>query len=301
MKPDQAKGVAGQITWFDGSAGGKACCFITGDMRTISGGRLGRNHTLEDVPTCYVRDRVMDYINDQLPEEKRADVRRAVFSDLTEAEINLYSALIAEERIEAEAETPPPKRRGTSRPQLDRQQEVLCTIDDEIDLEPRFLRVIPRDMFSSIKSSVVKTRGADPLPVERLVEVDDHIFHDCDQVRAMVRRFITTGEWTMDEFRLTLGGVTRAQLNTFLEHRGPRNGLRCKAFQLCWEFFHRREKLSLPLTGAGSVRDEHLLERRAAKQRAAQRRAAKRSRAGGDAEDCRGGKRRKSDSTEEGA
>jgi hypothetical protein len=112
MKPDQAKGVAGQITWFDGSAGGKACCFITGDMRTISGGRLGRNHTLEDVPTCYVRDRVMDYINDQLPEEKRADVRRAVFSDLTEAEINLYSALIAEERIEAEAETPPPQETG---------------------------------------------------------------------------------------------------------------------------------------------------------------------------------------------
>jgi hypothetical protein len=268
-----------------------------GDMCTISGGRLGRDHTLEDVPTCYVRDRVMDYINDQLPEEKRADVRRAVFSDLTEAEINQYSALIAEERIEAEA--PSPRRPGASR-QLDRQQEVLCTIDDTIDLEPGLSRVRRRNM-SSIISSVVKARGVGPLPAERLVQVDDDIFHDCDQVRAMVRRFITTGEWTMDDFRLTLGGVTRAQLNTFLEHRGPRNGLRCKAFQLCWEFFHRREKLSLPLTEAGSVRDERLLERRAAKQRAAQRRAAKRSRVAGDAEDCRSGKRRKSDSTEDGA
>ena len=271
-----------------------------GDMRTITGGRLGRDHTLEDVPTCYVRDRVMDYINDQLPEETRADVRRAVFSDLTEAEINQYSALIAEERIEAENETPPPSRPGASR-HLDRQQEVLCAIDDAIDLEPGLSPVLRRNISSSITSSVVKTRGVDPLPVERLVQVDDEIHHDCDQVRAMVRRFITTGEWTMDEFRLTLGGVTRAQLNTFLEHRGPRNGLRCKAFQLCWEFFHRRQKLSLPLTEAGPVRDERLLERRAAKQSAAQRRAAKRSRAGGDADDFRNGKRHKSGSKEEGA
>jgi hypothetical protein len=241
----------------------------------------------------------MDYIDDQLPEENRADVRRAVFSDLTEAEINLYSSLIAKERIEDN--TPSPKTPAPSR-HLHRQQEVLCTIDDTIDLEPGLSRVARRHVFSSLSSSVVKTGYRDRLPVEHLVQVDDDIYHDCDQVRAMVRRFITTGEWTMDEFRQTLGGVTRAQLNTFLEHRGPRNGLRCKAFKRCWEFFHRREKLSLPLTGAGPLRDENLLERRAAKQRAAQRRAAKkRSSAGGDAEDCRGGKKRKSDSTKDGA
>lgn len=301
LEPKRAKSIAGQITWIDGSAGGKASCIINGSFCDVRGGRLGRDHTLQDVPTCYVRDRVMDYINDQLPDHKRGAVRRAVFSDLTEAEINLYSTLIADQRIEAEK--PPPRQPGAAR-LLDQQRALLGAIDEDmVDLTPNPFPIAERNLSTMplLSWSVVRPRFPDQLPTECPGGLDLDIYYDCDQIRAMIKLFISTGEWTMDEFRMALGGVTRAQLNTFLGHDGPLNGLRCKAFQLCWEFFHRREMLDLPLEGAGSVRDERLLERRAAKLRTAERRAAKRRSTDGDAEDSRGGKRRKSDSAEEGA
>ncbi|KAH6853195.1 hypothetical protein B0I37DRAFT_400416 [Chaetomium sp. MPI-CAGE-AT-0009] len=310
LNPRQTLAVRGQITWFDGAAGGKVSCSVSVGSWEVRGGRLGRDHTLEDVPTCYVRDRIMDYINDQLPEGKRAAARRAAFSDLNEAEINQYSTLIANERAEAEKpsreltplQTAPPPNHHHQQEQeeasiaeyyatvgdwrslrhLDRQEELLRSIDDTVELTPRPLVVLRRNVSRlHLSRSVIKPGYSNPLPAERLVQVDDDIYHDCDQVRAMIKHFIDGGEWTIDEFRVALGGVSRDQLNTFLGHRGARNGIRCKAFQLCWEFFHRRDKLSLPLVGAGPGRDEDLL----------QPRAVKRCSTGGGAEECRGGKR----------
>jgi hypothetical protein len=117
---------------------------------------------------------------------------------------------------------------------------------------------------SVVRPPAVNRPGSwQPLPAEWHIEVNRDIFYDCDQVRAMVKRFVDEGEWTIDEFRAALGSedglVTREQLNNFLGQSGPRNGIRCKAFPLCWEFFHRREKLSLPLAGASARRDEALL------------------------------------------
>ncbi|KAK4236853.1 hypothetical protein C8A03DRAFT_35236 [Achaetomium macrosporum] len=292
LTPEQTRSVRGQITWWDGMAGGKVTCSVTVGSWEVRGGRLGRDHTLEDVPTCYLRDRIMDYINDIVPEEKRTAARRAVFSDLTDAEINQYSMLIAgqDKRLMAEEPSREASPMPTAKPSrhLDRQDELLRSIDGAVDLTPHPELVLRRwEFHGAITRSVVKPNCREPLPAERLIQVDCDIHYDCDQVRAMIKRFIDGGQWSLEEFRTALcgagGGVTREQLNTFLGHRGERNGIRSKAFQLCWSFFHRREKLSLPLAGAGARRDEALLRLRAGKRR---------STGGGD-EGSQGGKRRR--------
>lgn len=292
MKHERVLALRAYITWRDAMAGSHLI-FMTGAWK-VSGGRLGRDHTLEDVPNCYVRDLVMDYINTELPADTKQAAREAVFSDLTKAEIHSYSILIAERRakLEAEDESPAPNpapltlaeresEYETIRRQyyhivgkagemkhIARQQEALEAIDDAVDLTPRGNHVAFRNFDTQfrVSRSVVCPSSA-PLPAEQEVEVEGGVTHDCDQVRAMIKRFVSEGEWTIDEFRLALGGVMRPQLNSFLEQMGPANGAKGRAFQLCWEFFYRREKLGLPLVGAGWRRDEDLLRKRGAKRR----------------------------------
>lgn len=62
----------------------------------VMGGRLGRDHTLEDVPHHFLRDCLMDYINRTIAAEHQDDARKAVFPDLTPAEIEEYSTIVAE-------------------------------------------------------------------------------------------------------------------------------------------------------------------------------------------------------------
>ncbi|KAL2145892.1 hypothetical protein VTI28DRAFT_5974 [Corynascus sepedonium] len=281
------RSISAQITWTDGCADGKASCMLTGGTWEVKGGRLKRDHTLEDVPTCYVRDRIMDYINKLVPEEKKMAARRAVFSDLNDDEINAYSAMIAEEAAVAENESMGVLP-AQSKSQPQDPEKLLCDIDDTVDLTPHAEPVVrQKPRRKPILHSVVWPPHfkQNPLPVERLVKVEGGIHHDCDQIRAMIKRFVEGGTWSIDGFRLALttaaGEVSIEQFNTFLRHKGPRNGIRCKAFDLCWEFFYRREKLSLPLTGADPCTDEDLLEER----------AKKRPNTASDAGESRGGKR----------
>ncbi|KAK8133531.1 hypothetical protein PG984_005543 [Apiospora sp. TS-2023a] len=60
----------------------------------VHGGRLGRDHTLEDVPNHYLRDRLMSFTNECMPKDQAPEARRRVFSDLNEGEIAAYSNVI---------------------------------------------------------------------------------------------------------------------------------------------------------------------------------------------------------------
>jgi hypothetical protein len=86
--------IKGQITWLDADGDPERVSTLHGGTWTVTGGRLGRDHTLEDVPHNHVRDRVMDYINEMIPPQKQQSVRRAVFTDLSDADIDTYSSLV---------------------------------------------------------------------------------------------------------------------------------------------------------------------------------------------------------------
>ncbi|KAK7928769.1 hypothetical protein PG985_005767 [Apiospora marii] len=60
----------------------------------VHGGRLGRDHTLEDVPNHYLRDCLMSFTIKCMPKDRAAEARRRVFSDLNEGEIAAYSRTI---------------------------------------------------------------------------------------------------------------------------------------------------------------------------------------------------------------
>jgi len=67
----------------------------------------------------------------------------------------------------------------------------------------------------------------------------------------MVKNFVTDREWTLDEFRQTLGRVSRQQMATFLSKEGSdSHQLLSAAYQLSWELFNWRNPMALPLLGA---------------------------------------------------
>lgn len=69
-----ARSIGIQITWWDAMSDGEFGCSMSFDSG-VGCGRLGRRHTLEDVPVNYVRDRLMDWIGkndeDELPEYRK--------------------------------------------------------------------------------------------------------------------------------------------------------------------------------------------------------------------------------------
>ncbi|CAJ2503652.1 Uu.00g110460.m01.CDS01 [Anthostomella pinea] len=238
------------------------------------GGRLGRDHTLADVPKHYVRDRLLDYINTQLPEDQRDAVRRAVFPEFSPSELAEYSALVAgegedQDKDEDDKEADSRPRKTQSRPnktqsRLDvlgpehkklaarvlgnravksmqelegvlQQGMALDEIDQDIDLGPR--------PHSGIRDYDY------PEPIYRSGQTS--IDRDCDQIRAMIARFTRCGsEWAVDKFRLALDGISHAQLMGFLQRRGSSEGSKMTVYQLPWEFFKKRELLGLPLEGS---------------------------------------------------
>lgn len=73
----------------------------------VSGGRLGRNHTLPDVPNHFVRDWLLEVIDEKeneeneaaaLDEGQRQTARRALFPDLTADQLSEYSQVLAKKR-----------------------------------------------------------------------------------------------------------------------------------------------------------------------------------------------------------
>lgn len=232
----------------------------------IRNGRLGRDHTLSDVPNQFVRDCLMDYIDTMLEEDQRENAKKAVFSDLGADEIDQYSALIKQkrERDEREAMGPTPEEReaavkrilGTRTVKSDSeknrvmyQADLLLGINELVDLTPKPRSGFRDDYPEPIFYSVVKPGLKRPLRSELHLNVGTDIDRNCDQLRAMISRFTRESEWTVDEFRQALGGISRQQLNTFLEKKGPAEGKASTVFPLAWEFFKKREMLGLPVPG----------------------------------------------------
>ncbi|KAI1075842.1 hypothetical protein F5B20DRAFT_558123 [Whalleya microplaca] len=241
----------------------------------VTGGRLGRGHehTLEDVPNCFVRDFIMENIDLVVEENKRDDVRKAVFTDLSTSEIEEYAALIrrksGERSTEADELDPPtaqdPERagkiqalkfhRGITEAEAEcilRQEDLIDAVDATIDLTPKpgfstltggFLEKASR----YINRSVIRP-GDKLAPEEKSTRVNIEIDRDCDQVRAMIKILIRRGHWTAEQFTQAMAPVSRPQINAFLQKRGPRDGRTSFAFQAIWEFFKRREQLGLKLT-----------------------------------------------------
>ncbi|KAI0859989.1 hypothetical protein F4860DRAFT_480596 [Xylaria cubensis] len=313
LSDDDGFRIGALITWWDSidsKGNGGSFSFADG----VRGGRLGRNHTLEDVPNHYVRDRVLHYIDNELDEEERDAARKAVFPDLDEDELEQYSAAI----VEAERETggrvmkrpkkmkkgnkskskskpaPQPKASGSKEPSsalsdpmvvdavpvtedaathanlvarvvgdrpvrsqrekeiINQQASLLHSIPaSSTDLGPQMISAPRSSWMDPIRRSVIKPGLKFPLPQEETLFAGEFIDRDCDQVRAMIKIFVTEGDWTLDQFRLALGGISRPAMTGFLEKTGPQAGSGSMSYELSWEFFKKRELLGLSLRGAG--------------------------------------------------
>ncbi|KAI1455153.1 hypothetical protein F4805DRAFT_437023 [Annulohypoxylon moriforme] len=273
MEPRTAICIRGSIVFGDSISGGKhwTSGMLTGGTGFVSGGRLGRNHMLSDVPNHYVRDRLMDYIDTQLQddaqlqgctqpevEEIQQRARLAVFSDLSPSEIEQYSALVAKwvkknqpktsEELIAIVAGDRPIRTESEKGRVLEQGYALEDVYQFVDLTPKpgFAKRTYGRPFS-IGCSVVEPGLKKATPEERDLDPGTDIDRDCDQIRAMIAIFAFQKEWTVDEFRLVLGDcIERKDLSAFLRKDGPRKG-KSSIYQLAWEFFKRRELLGLPL------------------------------------------------------
>ncbi|KAI0186024.1 hypothetical protein EV127DRAFT_439915 [Xylaria flabelliformis] len=301
-----------QITWWDSidSKGNSGTLSLGSGVR---GGRLGRDHTLEDVPNHYVRDRVLHYIDNVLDEEERDAARKAVFPDLNEDELKQYSAAIVALEKETDGRVmkrpknkkgnkskskdkpaPQPKASTSKQPSstlsgptvvdaapvaedadthanlfarvvgnrgirstreietISKQALLLDSIPaSTTDLTPRPKVARRSSWMDSVFHSVIKPGQKTPLPQEEDIVPGADIDRDCDQIRAMIKILVTEGDWTLDQFRLALGGISRPALTGFLEKTGPAAGSGSMSYELGWEFFKKRELLGLSLHGAG--------------------------------------------------
>lgn len=256
----------------------------------VHGGRLGRDHTLEDVPNHYLRDRLMSFTNDCMPKDQAPEARRRVFSDLNEGEIAAYAKVIRKEearladgwqmgsgrerrercRGHAEQQKRLQKMDNVTKivnekfnvndlefaAKLEEQNSIMAHIDPDIDMTPHPSGHRNYDDLQPIRDSVFhfglrNDEPNKPSPQERKAlpaPFYTEINYDCDQVRALVKRFVTSGlirMWTFDNF-CRVCGLERPQLVEFLENSGPQAGKQSPAYAMCWEFIRRRQELGLP-------------------------------------------------------
>ncbi|KAL7621617.1 hypothetical protein AAE478_008943 [Parahypoxylon ruwenzoriense] len=253
---EEADNIRAQIIYLDAIGDDRRkpeLCY--GENPSVRGGRLGRDHTLEDVPNHYVRDRLMDYIDTKLEGNKQERARKAVFPDLNADERIDYSILIMRQRnyekalkdMEVEMRYITGSRRSQSEREtiyLSHQIAAFGEIDENISLKHR-----PGSGHNSneIMSGSVIRPGLAPFPSETKLDLGRDIDWDCDQIRAMIKLFTFPGEWTVDDFRLALSrSITRSQLTVFLEKQGPKGGSNLLVYQLAWKFFKTRELLEIP-------------------------------------------------------
>ncbi|KAK4443116.1 hypothetical protein QBC34DRAFT_417589 [Podospora aff. communis PSN243] len=272
LSDSQVSAITADITYSDGCDDGKGNCSMSvcGGVWKVHGGRLGRDHTLEDVPIHFCRDKLMDYIWESVKsKEERQASRRAICSDLTEGEISEYIALIVEDRQKKEEERNPlptlPTREEKARAILRHNShgdirtydqamkvvlmyEAASEIDETVDWKTPKSMGIRRNLASGpgrFDRSVITPHWAPPVYEEDssgFVEVD----RDCDQVRAMISIFCGgCSSWSLDVFRDHLGSsMTRDKFTTFLNKRGTDSAqLKSGAYLLSWEFLKRREHL----------------------------------------------------------
>jgi len=257
-----------------------------GKKDRVFGGRLGRDHTITDVPRHYYRDCLLDYIQRQVEEEDKQQVARiAICPDLTEDQLDEYDFLVAQnrqaredkEKEEAEERWTVASRasslmagKKSVRTYNDAlrhvlQYDVMDNIPDMSDDE------LDQDKDTGISRNPSRPRLIDGSVImphwERLpshVEPDhplpSSLDKDCDQVRALIKRFITTTDWSLEGFRKALGNISRAQLVSFMEMRGTtKEQNRLAVYILSWEFFQRRRALDLPLSDTDSHLDYQVM------------------------------------------
>ncbi|KAI0450508.1 hypothetical protein F5B21DRAFT_428231 [Xylaria acuta] len=275
--------IRGQIVWCDSERSNGTWGAIAWRTFEVTGGRLGptTQHTLADVPHCYVRDRLMLYTSISMDPERCELVRKAVFSDLTPLQTKQYAAAVEEMEVQAEKHRPAKaKRPRRSREVVDRarlvreiqysrkinlkeaecimeEEELLDTIDDTINLapNPEFTALMKKNLeknhdsiFTSIKRSALRPDAFVQKDDDVSVPIECNIDRDCDQIRAMIKILVRKGHWTMDKLIRALGGPRHRQMIQFLEKRGPRQGKESSVFQQSWDFFKRRELLGFELT-----------------------------------------------------
>ncbi|KAI1645205.1 uncharacterized protein F4817DRAFT_344596 [Daldinia loculata] len=258
MEPWKAIWIRGQITWCDSISGSMSGILELGNG-LVSYGRLGRDHMLADVPNQYVRDRLMDYIITQLEEDQQECAKKAVFPDLSVAELEQYTVLILKK-----AEENKPKTRSEmiarivgkkvlrTESEIERvlgQAYAMDQVDKDDDLTPQpGFSIRNYGRLEPLAHSVVRPGLKELTPEESELNIGTDIDNDCDQIRTMIVCFVDGKGWTADQFRWALGNVSRQQLTTFLLERGPKQGVNKPIFQHAWEFFKKREILGLPLT-----------------------------------------------------
>ncbi|KAI1757670.1 hypothetical protein F4782DRAFT_546762 [Xylaria castorea] len=281
--------IRGMIVWRDSERNNGTWGAIEWDTFEVTGGRLGptEQHTLADIPHCYVRDRLMASTTIDISPERRDQVQEVVFSDLTSSQVKQYAAAIEEMERQAEGHRPakakkPRRSREVSPEVVDRAlsvywiqqsrkiapQEAECIMKEEelLDAIDDTINLAPNQSFTALKLKVPKPEFAfsigstchSVLTPSAWVQKDDEVSvpeecevdRDCDQIRAMIKILIRGGHWKTDEFIRALEGIRHRQLINFLEKRGPLQGKKSLAFRRSWEFFKKRELLGFELTAA---------------------------------------------------
>jgi len=268
------KAVRGQIVWRDGLGDDTRPCLLTLGSGDVSGGRLGRDHTLDDVPNHFLRDCLLDYIETVLEEKLRHKVRKAVFPDLTVAQLKEYGDELAQAKAddaeeERQARAAPRRRQPKKelpstggigwearvQQRVQQQAAALMAVDDTIPLTPCPGFALHRQFSDHTQGSVI-IPDSEPLPGEAELDVGTDIDRNCDQIRALIKIFLREeAGWDIDQFRRALdrdgrygsNPISRQRMTEFLEKRGPGDGKRCGVFAYAWEFFRKRELLGLPL------------------------------------------------------
>ncbi|KAK3648088.1 hypothetical protein LTR56_002566 [Elasticomyces elasticus] len=264
------------ITMNDSVPKGEGSGFVTvenGEF-VVPHGRLGRQHTLDDVPNHFVRDECMEYIQTRLPAADQDKVAKAVFDDLNDADLEAYRDAIhaarhAEEVAdELKAKLPSLKNRGEAKNLL-KLEATIDAIDCDIDLTPNlngFRAYRDYEVNEDISWSCIHPNQK-PTEQEDKTGAGTSIDKNCDQIRAMIARLVkySDKEWTVDSFRKAIGPLERPKLIDFLQRRGPAAGIKLGLFGLAWEFFRKRELLDVSLPGppTGTVaQDANALKRK---------------------------------------
>lgn len=225
LKPQRKKSLIGNLCFCDSMSEDGPSGMWSPKDDYVKGGRLGRDHTLPDVPNHFIRDWMLEQIDrgenevEHLNEDEREAARRAVLPDLTGDEVKEYSRILTkrredEERAERaangipEADATPEEIRKChlkrimirygleSEEQAEvalKMEDALQAVDNTVDMTPRVRPGVVRnyEKYGPIRRSILFPH----LPKHMIPGIEFNlsppveIDRDCDQVRLMIRRF----------------------------------------------------------------------------------------------------------------
>lgn len=229
LEPERKKSLIGNLCFCDSMSEDGPSGMWSPKDDFVKGGRLGRDHTLPDVPNHFIRDWMLEQIDrgenevEHLNEDEREAARRAIVPDLTADEVKEYSRILTkrredEERAERaaqgipEADATPEEIRKCHLKRImireglqsEKQAEVVLKLEDalkavdtHVDLTPRVLPGVVRnyEQYGPLRQSVTEPftgKSARQARLDLPVQID----RDCDQIRLMIRRFCLDGlDW----------------------------------------------------------------------------------------------------------